>query len=289
MRFSIRSKKIISSLMALTMLTAATAAAESNVFSKIIPTNTITADAAVSGTWTYQVTSSTTCTLTGYTGNEQRVYLPIELNGYKVTKIGTGAFMNNHTMKMCQFGYNIEEIGTNAFRNCTSLTQVYINSGAKIIGTSAFENCTALTYASCPPNLDRIKSRAFANTAITSFSDPYLHDDVKYIESYAFLNCHNLTEIHFKDKWELGMSVFENCDLLENVEISDYSVRSGLANRSFKGAHNLQFVYGHRLYAWNGPSRYIMSPYNPTFGRNYAQLLEDEVRMALDFHNGVRD
>ena len=49
MRFSIRSKKIISSLMALTMLTAATAAAESNVFSKIIPTNAITADAAISG------------------------------------------------------------------------------------------------------------------------------------------------------------------------------------------------------------------------------------------------
>lgn len=289
MRFSIRSKKIISSLMALTMLTAATAAAESNVFSKIIPTNAITADAAISGDWTYQVTGSDTCRVTKYNGTEEYVHLPAKINGYRVTTVASGAFKNNHTMKVFFFSYDIKEVPSQAFMNCTNLLQVYVNSGVNVIGTSAFENCTSLTYVSCPPNLDRIKSRAFANTAITSFSDPYLHDDVKYIESYAFLNCHNLTEIHFKDKWELGMSVFENCDLLENVELSDYSVRSGLANRGFKGAHNLQFVYGHRLYAWNGQSRYIMGPYNPTFGHNYVQLLEDEVRMALDFHNGVRD
>ena len=55
MDLKINSKKVIASVMALSIVASGVISSEASVFSKIIPTNTISASAAVSyGDWEYE-------------------------------------------------------------------------------------------------------------------------------------------------------------------------------------------------------------------------------------------
>ena len=70
MNLKINSKKVIASVMALSIVASGVLSTEASVFSKIVPTNTISASAAISyGDWEYEEINSYTAKLTKYNGN----------------------------------------------------------------------------------------------------------------------------------------------------------------------------------------------------------------------------
>ena len=89
MSLSINSKKIIASVMALSIVASGVISSEASIFSKIVPTNTISASAAVSyGDWEYEETGTYTAKLTKYKGNGGYVIIPESINGHSIKQLG---------------------------------------------------------------------------------------------------------------------------------------------------------------------------------------------------------
>ena len=82
--------------------------------------------------------------ITQYNGKSLYVSLPTMVDKYKVTQVGTAAFMMNKTVKELEIPSSIEHIECNAFANCQSLKKVEINGSVETIGNCAFMNCTSL-------------------------------------------------------------------------------------------------------------------------------------------------
>ena len=87
------------------------------------------------------------------------LYIPKEIDGYKVVSIGEGAFKNNEYIKKVYFSNEIE-IESEAFLNCSSLEYVDL-SKVNNIGLSSFEK-TSLKEIYVGKNLDTVNSKAFA-------------------------------------------------------------------------------------------------------------------------------
>ena len=87
------------------------------------------------------------------------LYIPKEIDGYKVVSIGEGAFKENTNIKKLYFSGEIS-IENEAFLNCSSLEYVDL-SKVKSIGQSSFQN-TSLKEIYVDETLDTINSKAFA-------------------------------------------------------------------------------------------------------------------------------
>lgn len=85
------------------------------------------------------------------------------------------------------------------------------------IGEDAFMYCGSLSNVEFPPNITKIKKRAFAQCKVKSLIVP---DSVVVIEDYAFGWCEMLQSVTLPDSLEsLGVGVFTCCSSLENVVI----------------------------------------------------------------------
>ena len=127
------------------------------------------------GDFEYSLNDDNTCTITKYNGSASDLTIPSEIQGHKVSEIGSWAF----------------------FENCTSLTSVTIPDSVTSIGGSAFYRCTNLTSITIPSSVTSIGRLTFYNcTSLTSITIP---DGVTSIEYEAFKNCTNLTSITIPD------------------------------------------------------------------------------------------
>jgi hypothetical protein len=101
------------------------------------------------------------------------VIIPKELGGYRVTRIGYGAFRGSDTLKSVTIPDSVTAIGEKAFSGCTALTSVSIPSGVEKISNYAFRYCTALTSIVLPETVKSVGEKAFADcTALTRVSLP---------------------------------------------------------------------------------------------------------------------
>lgn len=143
------------------------------------------------------INSITTITILDFTDKsyEGTAVILDEINGYPVTKIGDGAFMEA-SINSVEFENpdNIIYLGKGAFYNCSNLENVTIPSNVKNIRYYTFQNCTNLASVNLP--------------------------DVVRIETSAFYDCQNLTGITIPDGVKrIGNSAFYNCQNIGNVEI----------------------------------------------------------------------
>lgn len=98
---------------------------------------------ATAGDYTYSV-SGGKITITKYSGTEETVEIPIEINGVPVTRIGTRAFQNCTTIKQLTIPDSVTAISMAAFSGCENLEELYYNCSLTSIGTTPFLNCNAL-------------------------------------------------------------------------------------------------------------------------------------------------
>ena len=167
--------------------------------------------------------------------------------GNGLTKIPESAFYGCMSLEKVVFGNNLKEIGAYAFKNCDSLKDIVIPEGVTQIGYSSFADCSKLENISIPSSItsvprsfllgsNNIKYTEYENAYyLGNESNPYLilvkakntnisnckvHDDTRYISSYAFRDCTALSSITLgAGVTYIGEQAFSSCTGLKNIVI----------------------------------------------------------------------
>ena len=204
-----------------------------------------------------------TCTVTGIgTCSDTDLFIPSEINGYKVTSIGRNAFLDCYQLTSVTIGNSVTSIGYRAFDGCASLASITIPDSVTTIGDSAFEACTDLTSITIPDSVTSIGSFAFYNcdnlTTVTigngvtsigvwAFDGCYnlknltIGNGVSSIGDFAFKGCTSLTSINIPDcVTSIGQQAFRDCSNLTSVTIGN-SVTS-IGDGAFFNCDNLKNV-----------------------------------------------
>ena len=217
MSLSINSKKIIASVMALSIVASGVISSEASIFSKIVPTNTISASAAISyGDWEYEETGTYTAKLTKYKGNGGYVIIPESINGHSVTALGYGLFQQNNNVTKVAIPRGVTEIPNSCFYCAKNLETVFIPHGVKRIGASAFCVTPKLKSISLPTTVNTIDYNAFCSSGITSISVP----SVTVFGTNVFRDCKSLKSVTLPNNIStLTYSMFKGCTSLESIDI----------------------------------------------------------------------
>ena len=184
----------------------------------------------------YNINDDNTITITGLddanNNTEVDLVIPAEIDGRKVTTIGTSAFSGCVNIKSVVLNDGIIEIGANAFKgaaisemdvpatvttigqyafaNCLNLTKVTFYEGLEKIDNYAFQNCKLLTgKITIPSTTTGIGVYAFSGTAITELAIEEGTTDI-WLQRQAFSNCTNLNELELNRVVTIGAFCFEN-------------------------------------------------------------------------------
>lgn len=156
-------KKIISSIIIVTLLVSVFsvvyASAETNSDASLAESHE--ANKILKGDYWYLPVSETTAGIVEYIGNEDKVIIPSEIDGYKIIGIGHGAFTCCGTIKEVVIPDGVTSIGEYAFRACNNLSVVHFPSTLISIGRAAFRS-DSLTSITIPDSVDKIERGAFA-------------------------------------------------------------------------------------------------------------------------------
>ena len=76
--------------------------------------------------------------------NVNEIYVPDFVEGKKVFKIGTFAFLKFSNLKEIHLPKSLQSIGACAFYGCRSLKEIRLPDSLKFIDSNAFENCNNL-------------------------------------------------------------------------------------------------------------------------------------------------
>ena len=216
-----------------------------------------------------------------YTGSDENVVIPSEIDGYPVKGIGSmewnSPFFGNQRekrdkIKTVTIPEGIEYIGNSAFMDCDSLTEITIpesvisvgervfndcdklitaNVLSETIGVAMFSQCSSLTTVNLNEKITIIPSGAFANcSALTTIIIP---EKVTTIDSRAFSFCTSLQNVIIPENvYELNYGACQFCFQLKNVifkggntkfkEEADDSPISGLL-QTFAQSDNLSTFY----------------------------------------------
>ena len=173
----------------------------------------------------YTLDDDGNATITKYNGNSYSVYIPNEIDGHKVVKIGDNAFKNKR-LSYVDIPDTVTEIEGYAFKDCSILKSVNIPDTVTKIGAGAFEDCRALVNVKLPKSLDYLDYCAFRNTAIESVEIPKSlvearsHDWGIYQGPFAY--CEKLKTVTFeKGTTKVMGDLFAGCTGLESIDIPD--------------------------------------------------------------------
>jgi hypothetical protein len=179
---------------------------------------------AVQAQFTY-TTNNGTITITGYTGTNLDVVIPITINGLPVTSIGTNAFQQA-SINTVSIPDSVINIGDDAFSLCTSLTNVVIPNGVTSIGDEMFYGCSSLANVAVANSVTNIGDSAFFYcTSLTSISIP---NNVSSIGDGAFYSCTGLNSVTIPESvTSIKDRAFYACEALTNVFFRGNAPSSG--------------------------------------------------------------
>ncbi len=209
-------KKVLSALLAVTMLLSITAGLDFSAF------------AETSGDYTYKILDDGTVEITGYTGTASSISVPDKIGGKTVTSIDWGDY-NYESLISVTIPDSVTFIASSVFTDCSNLQNIIVDAANECyasvngvlyngnktelirypagktassfsipnsvtsIGWNAFNGCTSLTSVTIPNNVTSIGSYAFEDcTSLTSVTIP---NSVTSIGSYAFEDCTSLTSV----------------------------------------------------------------------------------------------
>ena len=193
------------------------------------------------GLYRYRVKEDGTAEIIGVSESIQDGNIPAELDGYKVTSIGSFAFDECSNLKEVRIPEGVTAILPEAFIRCRELTSVSIPDSMVDIGGSAETGIYGgVPFMACP-KLESIEISpdhpvfAFADHALINRQDMALvyfaYPDytgvyeipggIKRIEAYAFY-LHPFTSVIIPDSVTyIGHSSFSECENLKEVIIPE--------------------------------------------------------------------
>lgn len=87
--------------------------------------------------------------------------VPEEINGYKITALGSKAYIGNFYLEKIEIPSHIKSIGAQAFMSCNELKEVIVGDGITDIPDDCFFSCPKLVTVDLPDSLLSIGSEAF--------------------------------------------------------------------------------------------------------------------------------
>lgn len=145
-----------------------------------------------------------------------------------------GVLFNKDKTELCCYprgksgDYSIPEsvtrIGYSAFSGCTGLTSIKLPNNVTEIGCYAFSGCTNLTNITIPDSTTSIQDYAFSDCI--NLKSIKLPNGTARIDDWVFRNCTALenitipTGISFRYSSLDGFSIFEGCENLKNINVS---------------------------------------------------------------------
>lgn len=181
-------------------------------------------------------------------GKKQQVYkIP---NGVKV--IGEHAFRNNSYLREVMMSDSVTTIGLYAFSNCRSLRKVSMQNSVDSIGNYVFENYVSLQEIEIPRSVRAIGNCPFCGcTALQAINVASGNARYKSVDGVLFDHKGSLLKTYPEGRKQKTYTVpylasmiecfaFENCKLLESVQIPGSVVEIGAA--AFSGCSALKEV-----------------------------------------------
>ena len=201
------------------------------------------------GDFEYEVIDFYCVEITGYTGNEARINIPSDINGYEVTRIGTGAFAYSENLTMVNIPNSIESIDYYAFGGCKNLRSVSIPKSVTNIGGAIFGGCSALSQIIVDKENPVFDSRnncnaiikTDENSLVTACMNTSIPITVTSIGDSAYSGFETLTNIVIPDNiTSLGNSAFYNCTGLTDITIP--SSVTNIGNSAFGLCSSLKSI-----------------------------------------------
>ena len=117
-----------------------------------------------SGQYTYDKLSDGTIEIVKYEGNLQNVVIPSTIDSKQVSKIGTGAFKENNSVKTITIPEGVTKIDSYAFKKCPNLTTISFPSTLRWVSHCFYELCPKLNYT-MPANLKEMSDGSYVEVA----------------------------------------------------------------------------------------------------------------------------
>ncbi|MDD7351176.1 MAG: leucine-rich repeat protein [Clostridia bacterium] len=200
-------------------------------------------DQSSSGNFEY-TTSGLTCTITGYTGDDETVYIPERIAGKKVVAVKEGAFKGKSVVNI-EFNGNFSDIslGDGVFSNMSSLVYVKLPQGLTKIPNKAFYDCKKLTHVTIPSTVQSIGDYAFYNCSALVYSGAgeddgmILPTDLLKVGKYAFYGCNAITKLTLNDKLEsIEEYAFNKASNLKRLIVGEASLLTTIGDHAFDSA-----------------------------------------------------
>ena len=175
--------------------------------------------------------------LTKYTGKNNNIIIPDEIDGKKVFSL-SGTFYGNSTVENVIISEGIEHIDYMSFWHCLNLTSVDIPKSVKTIGHAAFNSCISLKRVKGDLAFTQIMPYAFTNCAALEKID--LPGSLEFIGEKAFESCESLKKIVIPESVEIigGITESQQTDAQGNAIIPE-DQRGSTKNTVFDGCPEL--------------------------------------------------
>ncbi|MDE6659960.1 MAG: leucine-rich repeat protein [Eubacterium sp.] len=236
-------KKLLSLLLAITMLFSITAGIEFSAY------------AEMNKDYDYFILEDGTAEIESYLGSETDVRIPAIIDGYKVTGLGLEAFENNEELTSVYIPDSVTSIFNNSFYGCSALKEINVDPNnkcfASVDGTLYNKAKTELIkYAGAkagssftiPNSVTKITAWSFdCAYNLTNISVP---NTIEVIEECAFTNSGYFDNA---DNWNNGVLYIGNYLLSadEDADLGAYSIKNGttlIADNAFEYCYGLTSV-----------------------------------------------
>lgn len=128
------------------------------------------------------------------------------------------SYKNSITSLVVESG--VTTIGAYAFYGCNQLVSATLPDSVTTLSSAAFRNCTKLTNVNLPSNLGNWGLGDNVFNGCSSLAQIIIPSNVKYIQSYAFLNCSSLASVGVPDGvTSIGSSAFKGCSSLTELTL----------------------------------------------------------------------
>ena len=154
------------------------------------------------GDYTYRILEDGTAEIANYTGDENDLIIPSELDHTAVTSIGESAFFKCNCLKNVKIPDGVTAIRDFAFCNSENLITITLPDSVTTMGQNVFEGCRTLRTLVLPKHLEAVQFALCWNCR--ALTQVFIPGGVTGIGADAFGSCDRLHDIYFggtEEEW----------------------------------------------------------------------------------------